>query len=152
MMLKSSAFDAGGTIPRLFTCDDRDRSPPLEWGDTPAGTKSFALICDDPDAPGGSWVHWVIYAVPAAARRLPRGVAVRERLDDGSLQGRNDFGRPGYGGPCPPAGRPHRYVFTLYALDEAPAAKPGLSKQELTRAMAGHVLARAELTGRYGRR
>jgi Raf kinase inhibitor-like YbhB/YbcL family protein len=150
--LKSTAFAAGGAIPRLYTCDDRDVSPPLEWRDVPAGSAGFALICDDPDAPGGSWVHWVLYGIPGGARRLPEGVAARERLEDGGLQGRNDFGRPGYGGPCPPPGRPHRYVFTLYALDKAVAAGPGLTKRGLLQAMAGHVLARAELVGSYGRR
>jgi len=149
--LSSSAFADGGTIPKLFTCDDRDLSPSMEWEGAPAGTISFALICDDPDAPGGSWVHWVLYNIPAETRRLPQGLAARESLAAGSLQGPSDFGRPGYGGPCPPPGRPHRYVFTLYALNLAPNLAPGLAKPGLLRAMAGHILAQTELTGLYGR-
>jgi Raf kinase inhibitor-like YbhB/YbcL family protein len=151
LTLECSAFAAGETIPRLYTCDDRNISPPLEWEDVPAGTASFALICDDPDAPVGTWVHWVIYNIPADTRRLAQAVSARERLADGSLQGRNDFGRPGYGGPCPPGGRPHRYVFTLYALNELLEVGPGLTKRDLLQAMSGHILTQAELTGSYCR-
>jgi Raf kinase inhibitor-like YbhB/YbcL family protein len=138
-------------IPKKYTCDGADVSMPLEWQDPPKGARSFALVADDPDAPGRTWVHWVIYNLPADARRLPEGVPTTKTLPDGSGQGMNDFGRLGYGGPCPPPGRPHRYVFTLYALDAVLATAPGASKASLLKAMAGHVLGQAQWTGRYGR-
>ena len=106
--LHSSAFENGTNIPRLYTCDGRDQSPPLRWDPPPPSTGSFALICDDPDAPGGTWTHWVIYGLPGELRQLPQGVPSQANLVDGTAQGRNDFGRLGYGGPCPPRGRPHR--------------------------------------------
>jgi hypothetical protein len=151
MELRSGAFDHGKTIPRKHTCDGPDLSPPLEWSGVPAGAQSFALICDDPDAPMGTWVHWVLYDLPADTRSLQEGVPTTETLPRGGAQGRNDFGRIGYGGPCPPPGRPHRYFFKLYALDARVNLAPGATKEELVRAMKGHVLDQAELMGTYGR-
>jgi len=149
--LKSSAFKAGEAIPRKHTCDGQDLSPPLAWTDPPPGTKSFALVCDDPDAPAGTWVHWVLYGVPASATSLPEGVRPAPTLDDGSRQGTNDFRRTGYGGPCPPPGASHRYYVRLYALDAVPELAPGATKAALLKAIGGHTLGQAELMGRYAR-
>lgn len=151
LKLTSSAFDLGGTIPRKFTCDGPDVSPALAWSDPPAGTQSFALITDDPDAPAGTWVHWVLYDLPASARDLPENVPKQEELPNGARQGRNDFRRIGYGGPCPPPGPAHRYFFKLYALDAKLGLKAGATKAEVEKAMRGHILAQGELMGRYGR-
>ena len=150
MELKSSAINEGRTIPRRFTCDDADISPPLVWNAAPAGTGAFVLICDDPDAPVGTWVHWVYYDIPASVAQLAEGVAPDEMPSAGGTQGRNDFGRLGYGGPCPPGGR-HRYYFKLYALDSALGLKPGASRQQVDAAMAGHVMDQAQLMGTYAR-
>jgi Raf kinase inhibitor-like YbhB/YbcL family protein len=147
--LTSSAFESGEDIPKEFTCDGPDSSPPLIWTAPPPGTETLALIVDDPDAPSGTWVHWVLYNLPAIARKLPEGVAKDGQLPDGARQGRNDFGRLGYNGPCPPRGASHRYFFKLYALDCKVKLKPGASKEELERAMSRHVLAKAELVGRF---
>jgi len=147
----SPAFSAGGTIPKKFTCDGPDDSPQLTWTDPPAKTQSFVLIMDDPDAPVGTWVHWVIYDLPANARELAESVAKQEQLSSGARQGRNDFGKIGYGGPCPPQGKPHRYFFKLYALDAKLGLKAGGRKSDVERAIEGHILAQAELMGRYGR-
>ena len=147
----ASAFPAEGTIPKKFTCDGPDVSPPLAWGGAPPGTQSFALIMDDPDAPVGTWVHWVLYDLPANTKELAEGVAKQEQLSNGARQGRNDFRKIGYGGPCPPPGKPHRYFFKLYALDKKLDLKAGASKAEAESAMKGHILAQAELMGRYGR-
>ena len=117
----------------------------------PAKTQSFALIMDDPDAPVGTWVHWVLFDLPSETRELAEGVAKQEQLAGGTRQGRNDFGKIGYGGPCPPPGNPHRYFFKLYALDAKLNLKAGVTKAEVERAMNGHILAHAELIGRYGR-
>jgi len=149
--LSSGGFKPGETIPRQHTCDGADESPPLAWTSPPAGTKSFALLCDDPDAPVGTWVHWVLYDLPAGARDLPGGIMPAPTRGDGSRQGSNDFKKTGYGGPCPPRGRPHRYVFKLYALDAVLGLAPGATKEAVTKAMAGHVIGTAELMGRYGR-
>ena len=151
LTLTSPAFPPGGTIPKKHTCDGPDVSPALTWTDPPAGTQSWALIRDDPDAPVGTWVHWVLYDVPAAARALPENVPKQEHLPDGSRQGRNDFRRTGYGGPCPPAGPAHRYFFKLYALDAKVGLRAGATKADVERAMQGHILGQAELMGRYGR-
>lgn len=151
MKLTSTAFDHGQTIPRHYTCQGDDVSPQLEWDSLPEGTESLALICDDPDAPGGTWVHWVLYNLPPLANGLPEGVPADQSLPDGSLQGRNDFKRIGYGGPCPPPGKPHRYFFKLYALDTMLDLEPGASKASLIRAMGGHILAEEHLIGTYGR-
>lgn len=149
--IKSSAFSTGGVIPQKFTCDGPDDSPQLTWTDSPPKTQSFALIMDDPDAPVGTWVHWVLYDLPANARELAEAVAKQEQLSNGARQGRNDFGKTGYGGPCPPPGKAHRYFFKLYALDAKLDLKAGARKSDLERAMQGHILAQAEWVGRYGR-
>lgn len=150
--LKSNAFEAGETIPTRYTCDGEDVSPPLEWTDPPEETVAFALICDDPDAPRGTWTHWVLYNIPADFRLLREGVPTTERLNWGGIQGRNDFGQIGYGGPCPPRGPAHRYYFRLFALDEQIDLPAGATRQEVLRRIHGHILAEAELMGRYARR
>jgi len=147
--LTTTAFRDGSSIPKKFTCDGPDVSPALSWGDPPAGTKSLAIICDDPDAPGGTWVHWVLYDLPADTRKLPEGIAKDHQLKNGGLQGRNDFGKIGYNGPCPPRGSEHRYFFKIYALDSKTGLKAGAAKSELERAMNKHVLAQAQFVGRY---
>ncbi len=148
--LLSPAFEDGGTIPRTFTCDGEDVSPALTWRDPPAGVRSFALIMDDPDAPVGTWVHWVVYDLPPELRELPERVPPGERLPFGGAHGRNSWGRLAYGGPCPPGGT-HRYVFRLYALDSVLGLALGASKEDVLRAMQGRTLGEATLTGRYGR-
>ena len=150
MTLTSSSFAHGQPIPLRHTADGVNVSPPLEWAGVPAGTKSFALICDDPDAPRKVWVHWVLYALPPTLAALPEGVPTDPVLPDGSRQGTNDFGTTGYGGPAPPKGNPHRYFFKLYALDAEPTLPPRASKADLLAAM-GTVLAEAELMGTYQR-
>ena len=147
----TTAFKPGGSIPRAFTADGKDASPALSWVNTPSGTRAFALICDDPDAPVGTWVHWVIWNVPASAKGLPEGVQTIKTLADGSAQGKNDFGRIGYGGPSPPPGKPHRYFFKLYALDSKLNLQAGVRKRDVEQAMKGHVLAESQLMGRYAR-
>jgi Raf kinase inhibitor-like YbhB/YbcL family protein len=147
--LTTSAFENGAMIPKEFTCDGPDISPPLTWTEPPRGTKSFALIVDDPDAPSGTWVHWVLYEVPADTHELSEGVRRDRQLSNGALQGRNDFGKIGYNGPCPPKGGPHRYFFKLYALDARTNLKAGASKGDLERAMKGHILAQTEIIGRF---
>ena len=149
--LKSSDFTTGSTIPQQFTCVGADISPALEWNGVPASTQSFALIADDPDAPVGNWVHWVLYNLPANVHSLPQNFPKSEKAPDGSLQGHNDFGKIGYGGPCPPPGKSHRYFFKLYALDTHLALKPGASKKDLERAMQSHILAQAETMARFSR-
>jgi Raf kinase inhibitor-like YbhB/YbcL family protein len=149
--LKSSAFSAGADIPKKHTCDGADVSPALSWGEPPEKTDSYALIGDDPDAPAGTWVHWVLYNLPGTARELPENVAKQETLESGALQGKNDFRRIGYGGPCPPAGPAHRYYFRLYALDASLNLKAGATKAEVEKAIKGHVVGQAELMGRYKR-
>jgi Raf kinase inhibitor-like YbhB/YbcL family protein len=149
--LTSAAFREGEAIPRPYTADGKDVSPPLRWADPPPGTKGFALVCDDPDAPGGAFVHWVLFNLPADRRELPEGVPAREELDGGAKQGKNDFGKVGYGGPAPPPGAPHRYVFRLYALDTPLDLAAGATQGQLIPAMRGHVLAEGQLMGRYGR-
>lgn len=148
--LASTAFPEGGTIPVEYTCDGADRSPPLAWTDPPEGTRSFALVCEDPDAPAGTWVHWVLFDLGAEGRQLPPGVPATATLAAGGRQGRNDFQRLGWGGPCPPRGAPHRYVFRLHALDTTLGAGV-TTRDDLARAMAGHVRGTAELLGRYQR-
>jgi hypothetical protein len=149
--LTSSSFQPGSAIPRQHACDGADVSPALAWSDPPPGTASFALVCDDPDAPVGTWVHWVLYEVPATTRQLPEGVPPEPLLKDGSRQGTNDFKKIGYGGPCPPPGKPHRYFFKLYALDANLRLAPGLTKAALLKAMEGHVKGQTELVGKYAR-
>ena len=149
--LQSSAFKPGGDIPVKYTCEGADVSPPLTWSEPPAGTQSFVLIADDPDAPSGTWVHWVVYDLPAGTRQLPAGVPKGGEVGGGGRQGQNDFPNLGYGGPCPPPGKPHRYFFRLYALDKQLGLKTGATRTEVEQAMKGHVVGRAELMGRYHR-
>ena len=149
--ITSTAFPNGGNIPRKFTCDGADASPELSWTAPPSGTQSFALIADDPDAPVGNWTHWVLYDLPAGTASLPEDVPKSEELPNGARQGRNDFRRIGYGGPCPPPGKPHRYFFRLYALNSKLNLKPGATKADVEKAIEGHVLVKAELMGKYGR-
>ena len=151
MKISSASFSAGEMIPKKFTCDGPDASPKLSWTEPPAKTESFALIMDDPDAPAGTWVHWVLFDLPADARELAEGVAKQEQLANGARQGRNDFGKIGYGGPCPPPGGPHRYFFKLYAVNAKLNLKAGATKAEVESAMKGHILAHAEMIGKYGR-
>lgn len=148
--LTSSAFKQGETIPHVHSCDGQDSSPPLSWGEPPAGTRSFALIMDDPDAPVGVWVHWVLYNLPAACRELPGGVRPDAVRPDGSRHGHNSWRKLGYGGPCPPFGK-HRYFFKLYALDAMLDLPTGATKAELLKAMEGHILIETELMGTYAR-
>jgi Raf kinase inhibitor-like YbhB/YbcL family protein len=150
MEIKSSAFKEGALISGKYTCDNIDISPPLEWSQVPDGTKTFALICDDPDAPMGTWVHWVLFNLPGNILELPENVQKLEVLKNGARQGKNDFGKIGYGGPCPPSGT-HRYYFKIYALDEELDFKPGITKKELLKAMEGHILAEGQLMGKYKR-
>lgn len=150
MKLESTAFTANGMIPSQYTCDGQDISPPLSWDAPPTGTQSLALIVDDPDAPGQIFVHWVLYDLPPEIHQLPQGVAPQDTLLAGGTQGKNDFGKLGYGGPCPPSGI-HRYFFRLYALDRELELKSGATKAQLEAAMNGHILAAAELIGRYSR-
>jgi hypothetical protein len=150
MELKSSVFNEGKSIPSLYTCDGKDISPPLEWSGEPDNTKTFALIADDPDAPMGTWVHWVIFNIPSSTHVLSEGIERKKQLSDGSIQGVNDFKRPGYGGPCPPSGT-HRYFFKLYALDSELSLGPDAVKKDLENAMKGHVLAEAQCMGTYAR-
>ena len=148
--MTSSAFDEGGMIPEKYTCDGIDVSPPLVWTSIPNETKSIALICDDPDAPMGTWVHWVLFNLPADISELSENVPTDEELESGALQGRNDFRNIGYGGPCPPGGT-HRYYFKLYALDTVLDLEVGATKPQLLEAMDGHILGEGQLMGRYKR-
>src|SRR5919108_282962 len=143
--LASSAFKQNSPIPKEYTCDGSDISVPLSWKDAPGGTKSFALIVDDPDAPRGTWVHWVVYDIPANARELSDGIVHGETIGNGAKQGKNDFGKIGYGEPCPPGGSPHRYYFKLHALDQMTGLKAKAIKQQLLDAMKGHVLTETQL-------
>lgn len=151
MALTSAAFPHGADIPTRFTCEGADESPALQWSGAPVGTKSFAVIADDPDAPGGTWVHWVAFNIPADKQALAPGMSKAAELDDGTRQGTNDFKRVGYGGPCPPPGKPHRYFFKLYALDRLLELPAGATKGGLIAAMEGHILGQAELMGKYKR-
>jgi Raf kinase inhibitor-like YbhB/YbcL family protein len=150
-MLMSSAFPDSGFVPALYTCDGEDISPPMEWRGIPAGTASLVLVCDDPDAPGGSWIHWILYNIPATTDSLPEGLPTDSKLPDGSCQGFNSWGRSGYGGPCPPSGT-HRYVFTLYALDTTLDLPSRVRIDGVRSAMEGHIAASTQLTGTYSRR
>lgn len=149
--LTSSVFGNGERIPDKYTCKGTDLSPPLRWEGYPEETVSFVLIVEDPDAPGGTFTHWVIYNIPAHVSELGEGVSKVERLPFGALQGLNDFNKVGYGGPCPPPGKPHRYVFKIYALDTMLDLDPGASKDDVLKAMGGHILAETTLTGIYSR-
>ncbi|HSB12113.1 MAG TPA: YbhB/YbcL family Raf kinase inhibitor-like protein [Blastocatellia bacterium] len=151
LAVTSSAFKDAEAIPTRYTCDGENTSPALNWSGMPDGTKSLALICDDPDAPAGTWVHWVLYGLPPTVAGLPEGMPATQNTQ-GALQGTNDFGSIGYGGPCPPSGKPHRYFFKLYALDAQLNLKPGARKGDLVKAMQGHILAEGQLVGTYRRK
>jgi Raf kinase inhibitor-like YbhB/YbcL family protein len=148
--ITSPAFDEGGLIPPKYTCDGADISPPLQWDAVPEGTKSIALISDDPDAPVGTWVHWVLYNLPPDAKELTENIPTDENLPSGAKQGITDFRRTGYGGPCPPSGT-HRYFFKIYALDTVLELQPRAAKSVLLNAMEGHILAQGQLIGKYKR-
>jgi len=152
MQLTSSAFKTSTAIPKQFTCEGKNVSPPLTWTGTPTNVKSFALIADDPDAPSGTWVHWVVYDLPATTTELPEDTPKSQLIPGNAKQGITDFKQVGYGGPCPPPGKPHRYFFKLYALDEMLNLKPGATKKDIEKAMSGHILATAELVGTYERK
>ena len=144
--ITSPSFSEGGTIPKLYTCDGSDLSPQLEWTGVPQETQSLALIVDDPDAPAGTWVHWVLYDLPPDLSGLP------EAVSGAGTQGKNSSSKLAYSGPCPPKGSPHRYYFKLYALDTLLKLKEGgASKADVEKAMAGHILAQGQLMGKYGR-
>jgi len=149
--IESAAFKDGGPIPRRFTCKGADISPALRWTEPPGGTRSFTLIVEDPDAPGGVWTHWVVYNLPARARQVPENVPKQDHLAGGGFQGLNSFGRAGYGGPCPPTGNAHRYFFRLYALDIILSLKPGAARSDVLEAAKGHTLARTQWMGRFKR-
>ena len=152
--LTSSAFENDGRIPKPYSGEGEDASPPLAWSDPPAGTQAFALICDDPDAPVGTWDHWLIWNLPGDTHQLPEGIPTTPTVDGlgGTAQGKNGWGKIGYGGPMPPPGHgDHHYHFVLYALDAKLDLAPGADKQALMKAMEGHVLGKAELTGLYSR-
>jgi Raf kinase inhibitor-like YbhB/YbcL family protein len=151
--LRSDAIQDGRPIPTKYTGDGDDVSPPLQWSGAPDGAKSFVLIMDDPDAPNGTWVHWVLFNIPAQCTALPEGVYTERTVLGGAKQGENDFGNFGYGGPAPPPGHgPHRYFFKLYALDDELPLEPGVTKAEVVEAMTGKVLSQAQLMGSYERK
>jgi hypothetical protein len=146
----SSAFTEGAWIPKKYTCDAEDISPDLKWSGVPSGAKSVALICDDPDAPVGTWVHWVLFNIPADVRSLPAGIPADATLKNGARHGQNDFRKLGYGGPCPPGGT-HRYYFKIYALDTLLTLESGSTKAQVLAAIKGHILAEGQLMGKYKR-
>jgi Raf kinase inhibitor-like YbhB/YbcL family protein len=148
--ITSPAFEDNGLIPPRYTCDGADISPPLQWDALPEGTKSIAIICDDPDAPMGTWVHWVLFNLPAETKELVENIPPDRTLPDGASQGISDFGRIGYGGPAPPSGT-HRYFFKIYALDTQIDLTSGANKRQLLNAMQGHILGRGQLIGKYKR-
>ena len=147
--LTSPAFADGAAIPKHYTGDGENRSPPLQWSAAPAGVKRYALICDDPDAPGKTWVHWVIWNIPGDAKGLPEGEPGDASMRDGTRQGKNDFGGVGYGGPDPPAGKAHRYFFRLYALDASLELPEDAGRGQLEQAMTGHIIGHGQLMGTY---
>lgn len=149
--ISSPVFSSGQTIPRRYTCSGKNISPQLQWGNPPVGTKSFALVVDDPDAPVGTFVHWVVYNLPPSIKGLAEKVSPGRALPRGALEGKNGFGHSGYGGPCPPPGKPHRYFFKLYALDTMLDLPTGPSKARLLKAIQGHVLGQAKLVGLFAR-
>jgi Raf kinase inhibitor-like YbhB/YbcL family protein len=150
MEITSSVFTEGGMIPAKYTCDGQNISPPLAWKDAPSGTKSFTLVCDDPDAPMGTWVHWVIYNIPPNIAKLDENVKPEKECSNGMRQGSNSWPKIGYGGPCPPSGA-HRYYFKLYALDSVLDIKPGAARELVLQVIKGHVLAETQLMGKYQR-
>jgi Raf kinase inhibitor-like YbhB/YbcL family protein len=151
MQLTSTAFSDGSPVPVQYTCDGKDESPPLKWTGTPEGTKSFALIVDDPDAPMGTWTHWVLFDLAPDTTELKEDAGKSGSGDQGG-HGTNSFKKSGYGGPCPPKGKPHHYVFKLYALDQKLGLKPGASRKDVEKAIQPHILAQGQLTGTYARK
>jgi Raf kinase inhibitor-like YbhB/YbcL family protein len=147
--LTSAAFEEGQPIPQQYTGEGKNQSPPLKWSEPPADTKAFALVCDDPDAPRGTFTHWVLFNLPAELRELSTGLPKEKTLANAAAQGTNSFSRIGYDGPKPPAGKPHRYFFKLYALGQAPTLAAGASKEQLLEAIKGQVLGEAQLMGTY---
>ena len=150
MQLTSKAFKEGGAIPKKYTCEGGDVSPPLEWTSVPDEAMTLALISDDPDASNGVWVHWVLYNIPAHIMEIPENLPREGQLENGTMQGQNDFKKIGYGGPCPPSGI-HRYVFKIYALDKELDLAPGATNKQLLQAMEGHILDRAQFLGTYSK-
>jgi Raf kinase inhibitor-like YbhB/YbcL family protein len=150
LQVASASFKEGQLIPRQYTCDGVNISPPLEWSGVPKSAKTIALVADDPDAPGGTWVHWVFYNLPAANIGLVENLPADESLKAGGFQGKNDFGKIGYGGPCPPSGT-HHYYFKVYAVDSKLSLKAGATKAELLKAMEGHIVGQGQLVGTYAR-
>jgi len=148
--IESDAFKYGEIIPVKYTCDGEDISPPLRWENIPEGTKSLVLICDDPDAPMGTWDHWILFNIPPDVKELPEGIKPLEKLENGAIHGKNSWKKLGYGGPCPPFGT-HRYFFKIYALDTVLDLKPGATKKEILKAMEGHIIGCGELMGKYKR-
>ena len=151
IQLTSSAFTHGSPIPVPYTCSGDNLSPPLSWSGVPVELRSLALVCEDPDAPRGTWVHWVLYNLPAGSAELSAGIPTVPKLPSGACQGRNDSGEIGYTGPCPPPGKPHRYYFRFYALDTLLTLPYGVSRGELDQAMEGHILAQGTLMGTFQR-
>lgn len=153
LTINSLDFSANQPIPKEFTCEGANKAPKLVWENVPQKTKSFAIICDDPDAPAGTWVHWVVYNIPADKRSLDYITDRTEKLSDGTMQGANSWPKIGYDGPCPPKGHGiHHYHFKLFALDSLLNLKPKATKEELLKAMKGHIVAQAEITGLYERK
>ena len=151
LVVNSGFIRDGGAVPKKYTADGDDVSPPLRWDDPPAATKSFAITCEDPDAPGGTWFHWIIYNLPPSTRRVKEAVAKTPTVPDDIRQGTNDFGKLGYNGPSPPKGKPHHYHYKVFALDKMLELKPGCKKGAFYAALKGHILARGQLVATYGR-
>jgi Raf kinase inhibitor-like YbhB/YbcL family protein len=151
LQASSPAFNEGDTIPAKFTADGANKSPELRWSGAPENTKSFAVICEDPDAPRGTWTHWVLFNLPADKTGLAEGVATEKELPDGTRQGKNDFGKIGYSGPDPPKGKPHRYYYKVFALDTKLDLPAGATRDQLLKAMKGHAVAEGQVMGKFGR-
>jgi len=149
--LMSDVFEEGDIIPTMHTCDDKNISPPLRWDSLPERTMSFAILCEDTDAPRGTWTHWIIFNILPSVMELSAGIKNEEKLSNGMTQGINDFGYAGYGGPCPPEGEKHRYFFRIYALDTTLNLSPGANRKEFLRALNENVLDEGQLMGIYGR-
>jgi Raf kinase inhibitor-like YbhB/YbcL family protein len=151
LSLSSTAFKEGDRIPIKYTCDEQDISPPLAWNEPPQKTQTYALIVDDPDAPSGIFTHWILFNLPANVCQISEGIPPQMQLQDGTIQGKNDFGRTGYSGPCPPSGPAHRYRFILYALDNKLDLNSSATKEQLLNAIRGHIIAESQLIGTYQR-
>lgn len=152
MKLTSTAFKEGQPIPAKYTCDDKNVSPPLRWSDIPKNAKTLFIMCEDPDAPGGAWLHWTLFNLPVAVTEMGEAVPNKDPLPHGALQGLNDFQNVGYGGPCPPPGKAHRYIFKIYALDSQLQLKSGAGKKELLKTIEDHIIGEGQLMGTYQRK